>query len=119
MVALLHTGGEANHHSAIFAAYAASATCTAVHVAQFACIAIMLAGLFGLFFAPDGQGGTLRLASRFGVAATTTTLAMYGVVMAVDGVALKEAANAWANGPDAKKAARFAPSRPCAGSSGE
>ncbi|MGH8639764.1 MAG: hypothetical protein ACREUZ_21770 [Burkholderiales bacterium] len=52
VVTLLHTGGDANNHSAIFAAYAASGMWTAVHVAQFACMAIMLAGLLALFFAP-------------------------------------------------------------------
>jgi len=36
------------------------------------------------------------------------TLALYGVLQAVDGVALKQAVNAWANAPDAEKAARFA-----------
>ena len=35
-------------------------------------------------------------------------LALYGVVMAVDGVALKQAVNAWASAPDSEKAARFA-----------
>ena len=35
-------------------------------------------------------------------------LALYGVVMAVDGVALKQAVNAWASAPDAEKPARFA-----------
>ena len=48
LITLFHTGGEANNHSAIFAAYAASTTWTAVHVAQFACMAIFLAGLFAL-----------------------------------------------------------------------
>jgi hypothetical protein len=37
-----------------------------------------------------------------------TTLALYGVVLAVDGVALKQAVNAWVSAPDAQKAARFA-----------
>ena len=36
VITLLHTGGEANDHSAIFAAYAASDVWTGVHVAQFA-----------------------------------------------------------------------------------
>jgi hypothetical protein len=44
VITLLHTGGEANHHSTSLAAYADSATWMAVHVAQFACMAIMLAG---------------------------------------------------------------------------
>ena len=35
-------------------------------------------------------------------------LALYGVVMAVDGVALEQAVNAWASAPVAEKAARFA-----------
>jgi hypothetical protein len=107
-ITLLHTGGEANQHPAIFAAYAASDIWTAVHVAQFACITIFLAGLRGLFLSLDVQAGTARLASRLGAASTTATLALYGVVLAVDGVALKQAVNAWVDAPDAEKAARFA-----------
>jgi hypothetical protein len=108
VVTLLHTGGEANHHPAIFAAYAGSGIWTAVHVAQFACMAAMLAGLLGLFSALDVQTATARLANRLGAASTTAALALYGAVLAVDGVALKQAVNAWANAPEAEKAARFA-----------
>ena len=108
LITLFHTGGEGNNHPAIFTAYAASGIWTAVHVAQFACMAIILAGLLALFSALDGQAGTARLASRLGAAATTATLALYGAVLAVDGVALKQAVNAWINAPDAEKAARFA-----------
>ena len=108
VITLFHTGGEANHHAAIFAAYAASAAWTAVHVAQFACMALMLAGLLALFSALDVHAGTGRLVGRLGAAATIATLALYGVVLAVDGVALKQAVHAWANAPDAEKAARFA-----------
>ena len=108
VVTLLHTGGEANHHSAIFAAYAASGIWTAVHVAQFACMAIFLAGLFALCFALDARAGTAKWAGRFGAVSTVLTLALYGGVLAVDGVALKHAVNAWANAPEAEKAARFA-----------
>jgi hypothetical protein len=108
IVTLLHTGGEANDHPAIFAAYASSAIWTAVHVAQFACMAIMLAGLLGLFAALDIQDGAARLVNRLGTASTTATLALCGVVLAVDGVALKHAVDAWVNAPAAEKAARFA-----------
>ena len=108
VVTLFHTGGEANDHSAIFAAYAASGIWTAVHFAQFACMAILLAGLLALFFAIDVDGGTARLANRFGAALSTATLALYGMVLAVDGVALKRAVNAWATAPDAERTARFA-----------
>ena len=107
-ITLLHTGGEANHHSAIFTAYAGSGIWTAVHVAQFACMAIFLSGLLALFSAVDIQPGMARLTSRLGAASTTATLALYGFVMAVDGVALKQAVTAWLDAPEAEKAARFA-----------
>ena len=35
-------------------------------------------------------------------------LGFYGVLQAVDGVALKQAVDAWVNAPEADKAARFA-----------
>jgi hypothetical protein len=108
VVTLLHTGGEANHHSAIFAAYAASGIWTAVHVAQFACMAIFLGALFVLCFALDAEAEMARWAARFGAVSAVLTLALYGGVLAVDGVALKQAVNAWANAPEAEKAARVA-----------
>jgi hypothetical protein len=108
LITLLHTGGEANNHPAIFAAYAVSDIWTGVHVAQFACMAIMLAGFLALFFAMDAPRGTAGWAARFGAASTVATLAIYGVVLGVDGVALKQAVNAWASAPEAEKAARFA-----------
>ena len=108
VVTLMHTGGEANNHPAIFAAYAGSGIWTAVHVAQFACLVIMLGGLLALFSILEVEAGTARLAGRMGTAATTATLALYGAVLAVDGVALKHAVNAWANAPEVEKAARFA-----------
>jgi hypothetical protein len=51
VVTLFHADGPGNNHPVVFAEYAASGTWTAVHVAQFACVAIMLAGLIALFFA--------------------------------------------------------------------
>ena len=79
-----------------------------MHVAQFACMAIMIAGLVTLSFALDVEAGTARWMARFGAVSAATTLALYGVVLAVDGVALKQAVNAWASAPEAEKAARFA-----------
>jgi hypothetical protein len=108
VVTLLHTGGEANNHPAIFAAYAASGNWTGVHLAQFASIAILLAGLFALFFALDTQDGTARWAGRFGAASSVAALALYGALQAVDGVANKLADAAWVSAPEAEKAARFA-----------
>ncbi len=108
VVTQFHTGGDANHHPAIFAAYAGSESWTAVHVGQFAAMAILLAGLLALFFALDVQAGTARLAGLFGAASAVAALALYGALQAVDGVANKQADVAWVSAPDAEKAARFA-----------
>lgn len=108
VVTLFHTGGDANNHVAVFTGYARSDIWTAVHAGQFACMTIFLAGLFALFFALDVQAGTPRWAARFGAASSAVTLALYGGVLAVDGVALKQAVNAWVSAPEAEKAARFA-----------
>ena len=108
LITLWHPGGEANDHPAIFATYAGSAIWTAVHVAQFGCMAVFLAGLFALFFALGVDGGTAIWPGRFGAALAAVTLALYGSVLAVDGVALKQAVDAWRSAPEAEKAARFA-----------
>ena len=108
VVTLIHTGGEANNHPAIFAAYADSGSWTVVHIGQFTSIAILLAGLFALFFALDAHDGTARWAGRFGAASAVAALALYGALQAVDGVANKLTDVAWVNASDAEKAARFA-----------
>jgi hypothetical protein len=108
VITQFHTGGEANDHPAIFAAYAASEIWTAVHVGQFAAMAILLAGLLVLFFALDGQAGTASWAGRFGAASAVVALALYGALQAVDGVANKQADIAWVSAPEAEKVARFA-----------
>lgn len=108
VITLFHTGGDANDHHAIFAAYATSGTWTANHIGQFAAMATLLAGLIALFFALDVQDGTARWAGRFGVASAVAALGLYGALQAVDGVANKLADVAWVSAPDAEKAARFA-----------
>ena len=108
VITQLHTGGEANDHPAIFAAYAASGIWTAVHVGQFAAMAILLAGLLALVYALDTQAGTARLTSVLGAASAVAALALYGALQAVDGVANKQADVAWVSAPEAERAARFA-----------
>lgn len=103
-----HTGGNANDHHAIFAAYAESGAWTAVHVGQFAAMAILLAGLLVLADTIDVQDQLERWSSRFGAAAAVVALALYGALQAVDGVANKQADMAWVRAPDAEQAARFA-----------
>lgn len=108
VVTQFHAGGDANDHHAIFATYAGNGIWTAVHLGQFASMAILLAGLLILSLALDVQTEMSRWLGRCGAAAAAATLALYGVLQAVDGVALKQAVNAWASAPDTEKAARFA-----------
>ncbi|TPI74655.1 hypothetical protein [Mesorhizobium sp. B2-8-9] len=108
IVTLFHAGGDANNHPVIFEGYAASGAWAVVHVAQFACTAILLAGLLTLFFGLNLQGETARWTGRFGAVLTVVSFALCGVVLAVDGVALKQAVLAWVKAPEAEKAARFA-----------
>jgi hypothetical protein len=108
LVTLLHTGGPANDHPVIFAAYAGSSTWAAVHVAQFACMALLIAGLLALALALDHEGGSASLVGRLGAASAVVALALEGALQAVDGVANKQADLAWVSAADAEKAARFA-----------
>ena len=70
-------------------------------------MAILIARLLALFLALDVQDDTARWAARVGSAFAVAALALYGVLQAVDGVALKQAVNAWASSSEAEKAARF------------
>jgi hypothetical protein len=108
VVTQFHTGGDANNHQAIFAAYAASELWTAVHAGQFAAMAILLAGLLVLSLAVDAQDVGAVWLGRFGAAAAVAALALYGGLQGVDGVANKQADIAWLNAPESEQAARFA-----------
>jgi len=105
----LHPGREdPNAHAAVFAEYADSAAWIAVHLGQFAGMALLIAGLLAVGAALGDRAGGRDWAARFGAAAAVAALALYGVLQAVDGVALKHAVDAWAAAPAAEKAARFA-----------
>src|SRR3954469_2621194 len=109
LIGLLHPGREpANNHRAVFAEYASSDNWTAVHLGQFAGMAVIIAGLLVLYLALDlGVGGAAWMA-RLGAVSAAVSLGLYGVLQAVDGVALKQAVDAWVSAPEAEKAARFA-----------
>lgn len=108
LAGLFHAGVDPNNHPAEFAAYASSSIWTAVHLGQFLGIAILVAGLVVLFFTLDVNAATAGWISRFGAISAVVALALYAVLQAVDGVALKQAVDAWANAPDAEKLVRFA-----------
>ncbi len=103
----LHPSG-ANDHKAAFTAYAASGDWAAVHLGEFVAMAVLIAGLLVLYFALTVSQGTPHWLGFFGAFAAGVALALYGVLQAVDGVALKQAVDAWASAPAAEQTARFA-----------
>jgi hypothetical protein len=108
LVTLFHPDGEANNHPAVFAEYASSGSWIAIHFGQFVFMAVLLIGLFVLSVALNVRFGALEWVGRFAAVSVVVALALYGVVQAVDGVALKHAVDAWASAPEAEKATRFA-----------
>ena len=118
LVTLLHTGGPANDHPVIFAAYAGSSSWAAVHVAQFACMALLIAGLLALAFALDVEAGPATWLGRMGAASAVVALALEGDLQAVDGVANKQADIAWVTAADAEKARGLLAPRQSGGLSG-
>jgi uncharacterized membrane protein HdeD (DUF308 family) len=109
LAGLLHAEShDANDHAASFTAYANSDVWTAVHLAQFVGMALVCVGLVTLCFALDVRRGTQAWTARIGALAAATALALYAALQAVDGVALKQAADAWAGAGEPEKAARFA-----------
>ncbi|SDK61641.1 hypothetical protein [Arthrobacter sp. ok362] len=106
---LLHADtASANDHPATFAEYARSGIWTAVHLGQFAGMALLISGLLVLLVALRAPDGAMTWAARFGVAAAVAALALYASLQAVDGVALKRAVDAWAAAAEPEKTARFA-----------
>src|SRR5437763_7412979 len=108
VVGFFHPDGPANDHAAAFAEYAHSEAWIAVHLGQFVGMMVIVAGLLALFLVLNGQPGRSVWAGPFGAAAAVLALGLYGVLQAVDGVALKHAVDAWATAPEAERAARLA-----------
>ena len=102
------SSGGAGTNQTTFAAYAGSSDYAAIHLGQFASTAVLLAGLLVLFFALGVSQGAPRWLGVFGAIAAGVTMALEGVQMAVDGVALKQAVDAWVSAPAAEQATRFA-----------
>jgi hypothetical protein len=105
LVRLFHADkANANDHTAAFTNYTNSGIWTAVHLGQFVSMAVILVGLFCLFCALDSRS----ILGRFAAISAGVTLALYGVLQGVDGVALKQSVDAWASAPEVEKLARFA-----------
>lgn len=95
---LWHPGGDPDPVGE-FGLYAASQTWTLVHTLQFASAALITFGLLALARGVDAGSGVSGLLTRFGSATAVAALGVSGVLYAVDGVALKEAADAWVTAP--------------------
>lgn len=107
-VTFLHTGGPANDHPVIFDDYAGSHDWAPVHLGQFLGMALLVAGLMALSKALNLRDGAAAWCARAGAVLSAIALGLYGALQAVDGVALKQAVDAWVDAPNAEKAARFA-----------
>ena len=106
---VFHPGREpANSHPAVFAEYATDANWGAVHMGQFLGMAVLLVGLVVLIFAIGGRNGPPDWIGRSAAIAAVVTIALTGVLQAVDGVALKAAADAWLSAPTTDQPARLA-----------
>src|SRR4051812_49854113 len=67
---------------------------------------LVVTGLVALYVALNPQAR--RSIGQLGVGLSVVALGLYGVLQAVDGVALKQAVDAWVRAPEAEKATRFA-----------
>src|SRR5262249_40242971 len=107
MSEFLHPGGGATFE-ATFANYAASGDWAAVHLGEFVGTALYFGGLLVLFFALNVAEGPARWLAFFGAVSAGATLVLVAVLHAVDGVALKQAVDAWASAPAAERATNYA-----------
>lgn len=109
LAGIFHPDREnANNHIAAFTEYANSSHWTLIHLGQFVGMAVIIAGVLVLFYALNVHSGMPGWAGRFGAVSAVVALALYGVLQAVDGVALKQAVDAWVSAPEAEKVTRFA-----------
>ena len=103
---VLHPHKQENHHEAIFQKYADTDAWVAVHFGQFVAVLIALGGFLVLHRVLEARGTTPVLA-RLALGSTIATAAVWAVLQAIDGTALKEASEAWAAASGPEKAARF------------
>jgi Domain of unknown function (DUF4386) len=105
---MFHPGSaDPNDHPRVFAEYAAGSGWIWVHFAQWASALVLLAGFVVLYEAVRRHaGGSVLLLLALGAALTTASAIT--VNMAVDGVALKHAVDAWVGAVPSDRPMRFA-----------
>jgi hypothetical protein len=107
IVGSFHAGGaKPNNHAAVFKQYAESDSWTAVHVLLFMSALIIVAGVVVLAraLAQFERGRNLAVLIVVGAAVSA---AAAGLVLAVDGVALKQTVDTWMDAAPAEKAFAF------------
>ena len=92
----------------VFTSYATAPAWTLVHEAQFTGSALVLFGMLALYFALNVTSGIRGVVSRCAAASAIAALALNGALYAVDGVALKQAVDAWVSAPASQQSAFFA-----------
>ena len=102
---LLHPSGAEDDHQAIFTEYAESDVWVATHLAEFVLVLVALAGLLVLCWVVRLEAPYLALLAAGAVVVTSAT---WAVLQGVDGVALKQAVDAWAGASENEEASRFA-----------
>lgn len=103
-------GGDANNLIATFPGIVASSVWGAVHFGQFASVWIVLAGLLVLYRALEISAKS-SVFVLLGVAATIAAGSVAAIWLAVDGIGLKHAVDAWALAPALEKASAFQDAR--------
>jgi predicted Na+-dependent transporter len=104
---LFHPSGSEDDHVVVFAQYAESGSWVAVHLAQFVGVLLALSGLVVLYRCMRAAGRQ-SLVAHLAFGATVATAAVWAVLQGLDGVALKQAVEAWASASGAEKEIRFA-----------
>lgn len=92
----------------VFTSYANSPSWALVHNAQFVGSSMVIFGMLALFFALGVTAGIRGVVLRFAAASAVAALALNGALYAVDGVALKQAVDAWVSTSVSHQSAFFA-----------
>lgn len=103
---LFHPGGGPDPITE-FVMYADSRSWTLVHAVQFASSVAIAFGLLALAYGLRAEVGIPGLVKRFAAASAVAGIALNGALYAVDGVALKEAVDAWVSSPPQTQPAMF------------
>ena len=93
---LFHPHQHENNHPLIFSKYDHTDAWVIVHIGQFMAVLVALAGFVALHRVLELRDKDVLL-TRLAFGATIATAAVWAVLQAVDGTALKETTEAWAH----------------------